>query len=117
MNSPIEIVYDGSSVDSVWCGVDELACARSPASCFHEGRFAIATTNAGALLDRLRYVEDPSDQGCKRSLTKRSVGRRPRSLPLLPNILMTRCQYLVGDLAGCFTLVLGRGALVTHLSL
>jgi len=41
----------------------------------YEGRFVIATTNGGAVLDRLRDFEDPSGQGRKRSPTKRSVGR------------------------------------------
>ncbi|KAI9465136.1 hypothetical protein BJY52DRAFT_1164758 [Lactarius psammicola] len=76
-NSPIEVVYEDSPVDSVL--KFDAASTNSPVHASlhraYEGTFALATINGGALLDRLRLVEDPSGQGRERSFTKRSVGR------------------------------------------
>jgi hypothetical protein len=75
-NSPIEVVYADSPVDSVL--TFDAVSTNSPVHAVlhraYEGTFALATTNAGAVLDRLRDVEDPSGRGRERSLTKRFVG-------------------------------------------
>jgi len=75
-NSPIEVVYDDSPVDSVlkFNAVSTNSPLHAVLHRAYEGTFALATTNAGAVLDRLRDVEDPSGRGRERSLTKRSVG-------------------------------------------
>ncbi len=76
-NSPIEVVYDDSPVDSVlkFDAVSTNSPVHASLHRAYEGTFALATTNGGALLDRLHDVEDPSGKGRERSLTKRSVGR------------------------------------------
>ena len=76
-NSPIEVVYDDSPVDSVLKFDAGTTNSRVHASLHraYEGTFALATTNGGVVLDRSHDVKDPSGQGRKRSLTKRSVGR------------------------------------------
>ncbi|KAH9047285.1 hypothetical protein EDB84DRAFT_1462114 [Lactarius hengduanensis] len=76
-NSPIEVIYDDSPVDSV-LKFDAASTNSRVHTALHrayEGTFALATTNSGVVLDRLGDNEDPSGQGRKRSLTKRYVGR------------------------------------------
>ncbi|KAH9177519.1 hypothetical protein EDB89DRAFT_1933049 [Lactarius sanguifluus] len=76
-NSPIEVIYDDSPVDSV-LKFDAASTNSRVHTALHrayEGTFVLATTNGGVVLDRLRDNEDPSGQGRKRSLTKRYVGR------------------------------------------
>lgn len=76
-NSPIEVTYDDSPVDSVlkFNAASTNAAVRAVLHRGYEGTFALSTTNAGAVLDRLRDVEDPSGRGRERSLTKRFVGK------------------------------------------
>jgi hypothetical protein len=70
-NGPIEVVYDDSPVDSVL--KFNAVSTNSPVRAFlhraYEGTFALSTTNAHAVLDFLRDVEDPSGQGRHRGLT------------------------------------------------
>lgn len=70
-NGPIEVVYDDSPVDSV-LKFNALS-TNSPVRAFlhraYQGKFALSTTNARAVLDFLRDVEDPSGQGRQRGLT------------------------------------------------
>ena len=72
-NSPIEVVYDDSPVDSLltFNAVSTNSPVRAVLHRAYEGRFTLSTTNAGAFLDRLRDVEDPSGQGRGRGLTAR----------------------------------------------
>jgi len=74
-NSPIEVVYDDSPVDSFleFKAVSTNSPVRAVLHRAYEGKFALSTTNAGAVLNHLRDVEDPSGQGRERSVTKRSV--------------------------------------------
>ncbi|SRR6266404_5994176 len=76
-NSPIEVVYVDSPVDSVlkFDAVSTNARVHAALHRAYEGTFALATSNAGAVVDRLRDVEDPSGQGRKRRVTRRSVER------------------------------------------
>ncbi|KAI9441484.1 hypothetical protein H4582DRAFT_1810952 [Lactarius indigo] len=76
-NGPIEVVYDDSPVDSV-LKFDATSTNSRVHAALHrayEGTFALATTNSGVVLDRLRDYEDPSGRRRKRGLTKRYVGR------------------------------------------
>ena len=75
-NSPIEVIYDDSPVDSVlkFNAVSTNSPVRAVLHRAYEGTFALSTTNAGAKLGNSRDVEDPSGRGRERSLTKRSVG-------------------------------------------
>ncbi|KAH9067777.1 hypothetical protein EDB87DRAFT_1678160 [Lactarius vividus] len=76
-NSPIEVIYDDSPVDSI-LKFDAASTNSRVHAALHrayEGTFALATTNGGVVFDRLHNHEDPSGQGRKRSLTKRYVGR------------------------------------------
>lgn len=77
-NSPIEVVYDDSPVGSFlkFNAVSTNSPVRAVLHRAYEGTFALSTTNAGAVLDRLRDVEDPSGHGRERSVTKRIVGNR-----------------------------------------
>ncbi|KAI9465138.1 hypothetical protein BJY52DRAFT_1245300, partial [Lactarius psammicola] len=74
-NSPIEVFYEDSPVDSVL--KFDAATTNSPVHASlhraYEGTFAIATTNSRAVLDRLRFVEDPSGQRRHRSFRNLSV--------------------------------------------
>ena len=74
-NSPIEVVYDDSPVDSFlkFNALSTNSPVRAVLHRAYEGAFAISTTNADAVLDRLRDVEDPSGQGRGRGLTARST--------------------------------------------
>jgi hypothetical protein len=76
-NSPIEVVYDDSPVDSFlkFNAISTNSPVRAVLHRAYEGTFSLSTTNAGAVLDRLRDVEDPSGKGRQRSVTKRTVGR------------------------------------------
>ena len=64
-DSPFGTVYGDPPVDSV-LKLDAVSTNSPVHAALHrayEGRFAIATANAGAVLDCLRDVEDPSGQG------------------------------------------------------
>lgn len=70
-NSPIEVVYEDSPVDSLlkFSAVTTNSPVRTVLHRAYEGTFALATTNARAELDYLHDVEDPSGQGRKRGLS------------------------------------------------
>lgn len=76
-NGPIEVVYDDSPVDSVltFYAMSTNSPVHAVLHHAYEGTFALATTNAGAGLECMRDVEDPSGRGRERSLTKHSVDR------------------------------------------
>jgi hypothetical protein len=76
-NSPIEVIYDDSPVDSVlkFNAASTNSRVHAVLHRAYEGMFTLTTTNDGAVLDRLRDVEDPSGRGRERSLTKRFVGK------------------------------------------
>jgi hypothetical protein len=76
-NSPIEVVYNDSPVDSFlqFNAVSTNSPVRAVLHGAYEGTFAISTTNAGAVLDHLHDVEDPSGKGRQRTVTKRTVGK------------------------------------------
>jgi len=73
-NSPIDVVYDHSPVDSFlkFNALSTNSPVRAVLHRAYEGTFALSTTNARAVLDRLPDVEDPSGQGRERSVTTRS---------------------------------------------
>ncbi|KAF8270932.1 hypothetical protein EI94DRAFT_1569526 [Lactarius quietus] len=72
-NSPIDVVYDDSPVDSFleFNAVSTNSPVRAVLHRAYEGTFVLSTTNARSVLDRLRDVEDPSSQGRERSVTTR----------------------------------------------
>lgn len=75
-NSPIEVVYEDSPVDSLL--KFSAASTNSPVHAVlhraYEGTFTLSTSNARAILDYLAYAEDPSGQGRKRSLSGHDSG-------------------------------------------
>ncbi|KAF8271095.1 hypothetical protein EI94DRAFT_1721330 [Lactarius quietus] len=72
-NGPIDVVYDDSPVDSFlkFNAVSTNSPVRAVLHRAYEGTFALSTTNARAVLDRLPDTEDPSGQGRERSVTTR----------------------------------------------
>jgi hypothetical protein len=70
-NGPIKVVFDDSPVDSV-LNFDAQSTNSPVHAVLHpayEGTFSMHTTNADAVLDDSRNVEDPSGHGRKRRLS------------------------------------------------
>jgi len=77
-NGPVTIVYHDSPVDSVLNF--GASSTNSPIHAVlhdaYEGKFSLLTTNANAVLDHLRDVEDPSGLGRERRLLSHSVNKQ-----------------------------------------